>query len=147
MGLEYFNFTTLFELPSRIFNNDCCMKVSAAFPICKKQMLGHVCTAMFLSVINEIFSNKLHCFYKKSIHECVRSFCIISTKITIKVSGIIGATSYFKPGLVGCDYQSKLMEPRHEIANHVVCATSKASDQPAHTRSLIRAFASRLYIL
>ena len=32
-------------------------------------------------------------------------------------------------------------EPRHEIINNVVCATSKASDQPAHTRSLIRAFA------
>ena len=29
-------------------------------------------------------------------------------------------------------------EPRHEISNNVVCATSKASDQPAHTRSLIK---------
>ena len=29
----------------------------------------------------------------------------------------------------------------------MVCATSKASDQPAHTRSLIRAFASLLNIL
>ena len=38
-------------------------------------------------------------------------------------------------------------EPQHEISNNVVCATSKASDQPAHTRSLIRAFASRLNIL
>ena len=38
-------------------------------------------------------------------------------------------------------------EPVHEISNNVVCATSKASDQPAHTRSLIRAFASRLSIL
>ena len=38
-------------------------------------------------------------------------------------------------------------EPRHEISNNVVCATSKASDQPAHTRSLIRAFTSRLNIL
>ena len=28
-------------------------------------------------------------------------------------------------------------EPVHEISNNVVCATSKASDQPAHTRSLI----------
>ena len=28
----------------------------------------------------------------------------------------------------------------------MVCATSKASDQPAHTRSLIRAFASHLNI-
>ena len=38
-------------------------------------------------------------------------------------------------------------EPVHEISNNVVCATSKASDQPAHTRSLIRAFVSRLSIL
>ena len=40
-----------------------------------------------------------------------------------------------------------LYEPVHEISNNVVWATSKASDQPAHTRSLIRAFASRLSIL
>ena len=38
-------------------------------------------------------------------------------------------------------------EPVHEISNNLVCATSKASDQPAHTRSLIRAFASHLSIL
>ena len=38
-------------------------------------------------------------------------------------------------------------EPRHEISKNVVCATSKDSDQPAHTRSLIRAFATRLNIL
>ena len=37
-------------------------------------------------------------------------------------------------------------EPVHDISNTVVCATSKTSDQPAHTRSLIRAFASRLNI-
>ena len=28
-------------------------------------------------------------------------------------------------------------EPVHEISNNVVCATSKASDQPAHMRNLI----------
>ena len=38
-------------------------------------------------------------------------------------------------------------EPPHEISNNVVCAINKASDQPAHTRSLIRDFASRLNIL
>ena len=38
-------------------------------------------------------------------------------------------------------------EPRHEISDHVVGATSKDSDQPAHMRSLIRAFANRLNIL
>ena len=38
-------------------------------------------------------------------------------------------------------------EPRHEISNNVVCATSKASDKPAHMRSLIRAFVCRLTTL
>ena len=40
-----------------------------------------------------------------------------------------------------------IIEPRHEISNNVLCATSKASDQPVHMHSLIGAFASRLYIL
>ena len=38
-------------------------------------------------------------------------------------------------------------EQLHEISNNVVCATSKGSDQPAHMRRLIRAFASCLNIL
>ena len=38
---------------------------------------------------------------------------------------------------------SKIIEPRHEISNNVVCEISKASDQPAHTRNLIRTFACR----
>ena len=38
----------------------------------------------------------------------------------------------------------KIIEPRHEISNNVVCATSKGTDQPVHMCSLIRAFASRL---
>ena len=33
-------------------------------------------------------------------------------------------------------------EQVHEISNKVVCATSKASDQPAHTRSLHLEFLS-----
>ena len=41
-------------------------------------------------------------------------------------------------------YFCLICESRLEISNTVVCATSKASDQPAHTRSRIRAFASRL---
>ena len=38
-------------------------------------------------------------------------------------------------------------EPWHEISNNMVSGTNKGSDQPAHTRSLTRAFASRLNIL
>ena len=40
-----------------------------------------------------------------------------------------------------------IYESVQENSNNVICATSKASDQPAHMRSLIRAFASRLSIL
>ena len=36
------------------------------------------------------------------------------------------------------------LSPGHLISNNQVYTTSKGSDQPAHTRSLIRAFASRL---
>ena len=47
----------------------------------------------------------------------------------------------------GFEMLESLNEPLHEIPNNVVCATSRASDQPAHTGILIRAFASRLNIL
>ena len=46
-----------------------------------------------------------------------------------------------------CVWWLTIDEPRHEISNNVVCATNKGSDQPAHTHSLTRAFASRLHIL
>ena len=35
----------------------------------------------------------------------------------------------------------------HEISNNVVCASNKASDQPAHRGSLIRAFARLEYFM
>ena len=38
-------------------------------------------------------------------------------------------------------------EQIYEISNDVVCVASKASDQPAHMRSLISAFASCINIL
>ena len=40
-----------------------------------------------------------------------------------------------------------IFEPGHVISKNVVCATSKASDQPVQTRSLIRVFARRMIIL
>ena len=42
---------------------------------------------------------------------------------------------------------SIIYEPRHEISNNVVWATAKASDQPVHMPSLIRAFACHLSII
>ena len=86
-----------------------------------------------------------------------------SKKITAKIATITicfersGDKTIFISHLqiIVCDEEGKgpfmlvtqIIEPRHEISNNAVCATSKASDQPAHMRSLIRAFASRLNIL
>ena len=52
-----------------------------------------------------------------------------------------------KTPIFGTSLPKYIIEAWHGISNNVVCATSKGSDQPAHTRSLIRAFASRLNIL
>ena len=53
----------------------------------------------------------------------------------------------FSLSLLSCYLYCHIFEPQHEISNNVVCATSKDSDQPELTCSLIRAFASRLNIL
>ena len=49
--------------------------------------------------------------------------------------------------LISIHARIKSFELQHEVSNNVGYATSKASDQPAHMHSLIRAFASRLNIL
>ena len=54
---------------------------------------------------------------------------------------------FYNKYMLGWAYVARTNEPQHEISKNVVCATSKGSDQPAHMRSLIRAFASRLHIL
>ena len=63
------------------------------------------------------------------------SLCIMIWKYIIINSGYIMISSRV------------YSEPWHKISTNVVCATNKGSDQPAHTRSLIRAFASYMIIL
>ena len=53
----------------------------------------------------------------------------------------------FSTGLLYTTSTFFMNERQHEISNNVVCATSKASEQPEHMHSLIRAFVSRLNIL
>ena len=59
-------------------------------------------------------------------------------------SALAGTSQVAMTAAAECGFE---FEPWHEISNNVVCATSKASDQPVHMRSLIRAFASRLNII
>ena len=61
-----------------------------------------------------------------------------SCKVNVKPETIQNSNSF-----LNCFSDGK----EHEISNTVVGAISKASGQPAHTYSLIRAFASRLHIL
>ena len=69
------------------------------------------------------------------------TFCMREAKALASLRIILVPKSYVLAHI------ESIFEPVHEISNNVVCATSKASDQPAHTRSLIRVFACRLSIL
>ena len=60
----------------------------------------------------------------------------------LALSGSFTSNQMLKFTLIKLD----AIEPVHEISKNVVCATSKASDQPAHTHSLIWAFACPLNI-
>ena len=74
-----------------------------------------------------------------------RAFQVIKMKVKLTGLNTICKTQISLHDVLKINFI--LYEPVHEISNNVVCATSKTSDQPAHTRSLIRAFASRLSIL
>ena len=82
-------------------------------------------------------ANAYNLFWQFCIDVCSKRFI----NITLLARSKMPKFPKFKMYLVS------LNEPVHEISNNVVCATSKASDQPAHTHSLIRAFACRLNIL
>ena len=99
-----------------------------------------------------VFKTYYHLLQVKSIAECSNRdhSAILSTFIKLPLIIKIFFLSIFewplKTGItVFYVYCSSLTvnEPRHEISNNV-CANSKVSDQPEHTRSLIRAFANRL---
>ena len=80
----------------------------------------------------------LNIYGKEAGWHAVHGFTDTTTRTRIKLKAV---PFYEKQDL---HFPCSVNEPRHDISNNVVCATSKASDQPAHTRSLIRAFASRL---
>ena len=72
--------------------------------------------------------------------------CRFKKRNTYEV-GIICSLCPVVSSVVDFTNQFSIFEPQIEISDNVVCATSNASDQPAHTRSLIRAFTNRLIIL
>ena len=72
--------------------------------------------------------------------------CVLSVTVCVPCHFLVGMDGLaVYDCCISC--HSYEYEPRYEIYNNVVCATSKGSDQPVHTRSLIRAFASPLNIL
>ena len=80
---------------------------------------------------------KILCTFKLHVFSA-----IYNAAINMTMMGQQGSTA-----MSGGKLSFVLYGPVHEISNNVVCSTSKASDQPAHMCSLIRAFASRLSII
>ena len=79
-----------------------------------------------------------------SDNEVFKSFCNMLKEVVLCISEIKWSKSMYM-GINSDDII--IIEPWYEISNNLVCATSEGSDQPAHTRRLIRAFADRLNIL
>ena len=88
---------------------------------------------------------RLHIVTKDVISLSISVLLLFRHYISHKI--IFGAPSSGGVLRSACGAFIVLYEPVHEISNNVVCATSKGSDQPAHTGSLIRAFARLLNIL
>ena len=94
--------------------------------------------------MNKIQDNKLQAIkihkigsLKKILHALLVNFFFQTTTIL----------NTFTQDRTECKMLIYIIEAWHGISNNVVCVTSIVSDQPAHRRSLIRAFASRLNIL
>ena len=87
----------------------------------------------------------LICHLCKCILIYLTTVCV---NLKLKIKELIISLS-FSPCIMkfGIFFYHTLIESAHKITINLVSATSQASDQPAHTRSLIRAFASRLSIL
>ena len=83
---------------------------------------------------------------KKVLSELI-GFSMVSANVVVLKSSVSSVFQDMQKESKSHQLVHLIYEPVHEISNNVVCATSKGSDQPAHTLSLIRAFASRLSIL
>ena len=92
----------------------------------------------FVIAYNYHYSTLLDLVIYIIIKNKIEIYGIVFLRLFISCILVTSANKYNVPYII---------EPVHAISNNVVCATSKAPDQPAHTRSLVRAFASRLNIL
>ena len=104
-----------------------------------------------LAILNSLNAHNLPIF-QPILMILVSKFMVhraLSDKAYLSLGLLSPLNSHMLNYIIVCilTFMSRIYEPRHEISNNVVCAISKASDQPAHMRSLIRAFASRLNIL
>ena len=84
-------------------------------------------------------------YISMSIYAFKENMCFFSFKILIDIDDKYKMDALNSPKAQTC-LRQRLHESRYEISNNIIRATSTALDQPAHMRSLIRAFASRMNI-
>ena len=111
---------------------------------------GFVCFAIISPRKRELVASTFG-FLLSCGGECVSSSCWLELVCSLYMWPFLVNSHLLKS--FGCvvSYEwftlNTLNDPAHEISKIAVCATGKVSDQSAHTRSLIRAFASRLDII
>ena len=97
------------------------------------------CKREMIALTRRLLGFLMHVDAKSTKHSCAHSNNFNHLQIIVNINSKTIVLHTIK----------KIMynEPQHGVSNNVVCVTSKGSDQPAHTRSLIRAFAGRLNTL
>ena len=108
------------------------------------------CKVLVYMCVNSFYHlSSMHIFLTTFITECQLVYIVLGIYDLAFIGFYFSFTIDFSERTI-CSHAQVVMqeiEPQHVISNYVVCATSKVSDQPAHMRSLIRAFASRLNII
>ena len=113
--------------------------------------LSNLFSIFFIPTVSNSSDTDQHWHFVKLGPICFQKLFSVQQVTTSRESVIVLLQSMVKAHVwcivKGMKVDKRLFEPRYEISNNVVCATSKGSDQPAHMCSLIRIYASRLNIL
>ena len=104
---------------------------------CKGLMISDRCHVRFATLVKKNVVSVMRKVHMNQLENCQARYRSNTWMGRTRTDG----PDEFEPSKFDCTLSRNMRFP-----NNVVSATSKASDHPAHTRSLIRAFASRLNI-
>ena len=116
-------------------NAPCGDRCHYPLPLCE---FGIICVTEMVILLTGLWAHTVRCLVQHHPNSC--------RTLLLQMGNPIPKYLQCHDHFLQSKHLKKTYEPRHEIFNNVVCTTSKASDQPVHMHSLIRAFVNHLNI-